>query len=391
MTLDFSPERPLRLTMWDWSWISHRVPGGAFENWQDVLAEARSRGFDTIRFDPLPDLVARGNQSVHVRVATSTEAVPWIDVPAEQRIDPVAEAVAFGEAAAAEGLHLILSSWGLGRGRRGDAVEFGAYPHFARLEDDTTDFAAYLDGWGAVLEAYRSAGLFDHVAYVDLNNEIDLVVAAASSRVPPIEDLGDVWAWTELHGGAFREMTETGLRWLHENFPELPATVSCCGPIETVGRWYPRNADVLEWHAWYSEPDRPAWGERVAALFGDRVIPGPQDFRTPERRRSLDATYRQAHAAAGPVLRRQQDRYLATIKSFADSRGLPAMLGEGYATPWYSDEVELSWDWIREVSTAAVRTVQRLGFEGYTTSNFSEPTFPLWQDVHWHRDLLRDG
>src|SRR5688572_20884534 len=98
-----------KLTMWDWSWLSHHVAGGAFADWRKATLQARERGFDTIRFDPLPDLAIGGP----VRVAASDEAVPWVHVPAEQTVDPVAEAVAFAKVAVATGHRLILSSWGL--------------------------------------------------------------------------------------------------------------------------------------------------------------------------------------------------------------------------------------------------------------------------------------
>lgn len=368
--------------MWDWSWLSHRVPGGAFSDWAKVTVEARDRGFDTIRFDPLPDLAVGGP----VQVVPSDEAVPWVHVPAEQTVDPVAEAVAFAQVAVQAGHRLILSSWGYGRGRHGDSVAFGAYPAFQPV-DDEADVDAYLEGWGVVLDAFGEAGLFDAITYVDFNNELDLVVSLAAKRVLSL-DGGGAWDWTDIHGETFRGISERAVAWLHARYPQLVATVSCCGPIDVVSPWYPRNADVLEWHAWYSEPDRRCWSERVAELFGDRPYPDASDFRSPESRARLDGVYRRAHAVADPTLRRQQDRYLGRIKAFADEAGLPAYLGEGYAIPWYSDEPELSWAWIKDVSGAAVRTVQGLGFDGYTTSNFSEPTFPLWQDVDWHRRLL---
>ena len=97
-----------------------------------------------------------------------------------------------------------------------------------------------------------------------------------------------------------------------------------------------------------------------------------------------------AYESADPVLRRQQDLYLGRIKQLGDDLGLPSYIGEGYATAFWSDEPELSWDWIKEISAAAVRTVQQLGFAGWTTSNFSEPSFPLWEDTDWHHSLLKE-
>lgn len=379
----------IKLTMWDWSWISHRVPGGAFEDWPAVLRATRERGFNTVRFDPLPDLVARPGQPRQVTFVPNEAAVPWVRVPAEQTIDPVEESVALARAAVDEGLRIILSSWGLGRSREPDgaSIQFGRYPDFRRFEDDDAEIEAYLRGWGEVLEAFRDADLLEHVEYVDLNNELDMVLPLVSSRFPDL-DLDTVFDWTPEIGEAFRSVAERLVRWCHERFPEVPATISCCGPHDVVAPWFPRNVDLAEWHVWYM--GGPAWADRAHALLGETALDA-DGLADPEARRRASEAYGTIHAAAGPHLRRKQDRYLTRVWSWAQERAVPIVLGEGYAVPWYSDLSGMSWSWIREVNEGAVATVRRLGYDGYTTSNFSEPTFPLWQDVAWHRDLLGAG
>jgi hypothetical protein len=373
--------------MWEWSWLSQHAPGGPFADWPAVCAQARERGFDAIRFDPVPDLVSAGR----IRILANDVAVPWLHVPVETEVEPLAAVVEFACAARGAGLQLIPSSWGLNRGHQDGVVDLSSYPAFNRIEDDDEAIARYLDGWHEVLDALIGAGLADCLQYVDLLNEADLVAALSSSALRAADAQApradDPWAWSPAHGQAFRSFAERLVRDVHEHYPRLRATVSLCGPLDVVAPWLPRNLDVLEWHAWYSEPDRPTWSERVAYAH-DYRLPCAQDFQTPEGRRRVDEAYRTAHAVADPVLRHQQDRYLGRIKELAEQRGLPAYLGEGYATPFWSDEPELSWDWVKDVSAASVRTVQQLGFEGYTTSNFSEPSFPLWDDVAWHRELL---
>lgn len=380
---------PITLTMWDWSWLSHRVPGGAFEDWPKVLREARAHGFDTIRYDPLPDLVARPGQPREVAILPHDSAVPWVRVPASQTVDPVAESVALARAAVDEGLGVILSSWGLGRGREDDgaSVQFGTYPEFRRFDDDALGMETYLTGWGEILDAFRSADLLEHVEYVDLNNESDLVIPLVSSHFPGT-DLTNVWEWTPEIGEVFQALTERAVTWCHTHFPEVAATVSCCGPREVVTPWYPRNVDLVERHVWYH--GGPSWEERSAALLGTAALDAP-GLAEPGARARASAAYETIHAAAGPRLRRQQDSALEALHAWASAQALPVVLGEDYAVPWYSDLPRLSWPWIREVNEDAVATGQRLGFDGYATSNFSEPTFPLWEDEAWHRRLLDPG
>lgn len=383
-------DRPLRLTMWDWSWLSHHGPGGAFADWHRVLAEAAERGFDTVRFDPLPDLVAcTSTGEAELEVVAGPSAIPWLHVPQRRRVAPLREVVEFATAAAAAGMRLILSTWGLGRGRRGSSVEFARYPNFTPFDDDTRALADLLSGWDRVLAALGSAGLLDRVAYVDLNNELDLVIALASAQVRAKTSAAPDFSWSDwsaVHGQVLKEFAENGISWLHQHYPQLATTASCCGPVELVGDSYPRNADILEWHIWGAGGVQ--WDERVAGLLGSTTGVGPAAFATAGSRQRLNEVFRRTYQGARGALHARLERELGAVRDRARALGLPACLGEGYAYSWYSDAPEMSWGWVRELSAHGTRTAQRLGFAGYTTSNFSEPTFPLWADRAWHVELL---
>lgn len=384
------PDRPLQLTMWDWSWFSHHSPGEAFADWPRVLAEAAERGFDTVRFDPLCDLVAHTSAGeAELEVVAGPSPIPWLHVPQPRRVSPLREVVEFATAAAAAGMRLILSTWGLGRGRRGSTVEFARYPNFTPFDDDARALDELLTGWDRVLAALGAAGLLDRVAYVDLNNELDLVIALASAQVRAATSATPAVSWSDWsarHGQVLREFAENGISWLHQHYPQLAATASCCGPVELIGDFYPRNADVLEWHVWGAGGAQ--WDERLAALLDGTAGIGPAAFATPASRQRLDAAFQVTYQGARGALHARVERELRAVRDRARVLGLPAVLGEGYAYSWYSDAPEMSWEWIREISALGTRTAQRLGFAGYTTSNFSEPTFPLWAERSWHVELL---
>jgi len=50
--------RPLAITMWDFSWLERRWPGAGNEDWDVALDELRARGYDALRIDAYPHLVA---------------------------------------------------------------------------------------------------------------------------------------------------------------------------------------------------------------------------------------------------------------------------------------------------------------------------------------------
>ena len=52
------PKRPRAIAMWEFSWIERRWPGAGYEDWDRALDELVERGYDTVRIDPFPHLLA---------------------------------------------------------------------------------------------------------------------------------------------------------------------------------------------------------------------------------------------------------------------------------------------------------------------------------------------
>jgi hypothetical protein len=52
-------KKPLAITMWDSSWIRRRYAGGGFENYSEVVGELVERGYNAVRIDAFPHLIAK--------------------------------------------------------------------------------------------------------------------------------------------------------------------------------------------------------------------------------------------------------------------------------------------------------------------------------------------
>jgi hypothetical protein len=44
--------------MWDFSWLERRWPGAGYEDWDSVLDQLVARGYNAVRIDAFPHLVA---------------------------------------------------------------------------------------------------------------------------------------------------------------------------------------------------------------------------------------------------------------------------------------------------------------------------------------------
>ena len=49
---------PLAISMWDFSWIERNWPGAGYENIDGALDELIERGYNAVRIDPCPHLLA---------------------------------------------------------------------------------------------------------------------------------------------------------------------------------------------------------------------------------------------------------------------------------------------------------------------------------------------
>jgi hypothetical protein len=53
-----SEVQPRAITMWDFSWLERRWPGAGYEDWDKALSELTERGYNAVRIDAYPHLLA---------------------------------------------------------------------------------------------------------------------------------------------------------------------------------------------------------------------------------------------------------------------------------------------------------------------------------------------
>ena len=52
------------ITMWDFSWIERQWSGAGFEDWDLALRELTERGYEAVRIDAFPHLLAEDPERV---------------------------------------------------------------------------------------------------------------------------------------------------------------------------------------------------------------------------------------------------------------------------------------------------------------------------------------
>ncbi len=355
-----APKRPRAIAMWDFSWLERRWPGGGYEDWSRALDELVERGYDAVRIDAFPHLVAAGAER-------SWRLRPWGDqpwgAPGPVVVQVMPALAQFVELCAEKGVAVGLSTW------------FRQDDTNARLRLTTP--AAMADAWIAALQALEARGLLKAVLYVDLCNEWPAALWAPF--LTPKHGWGQ---WPEPHAQAFMAKALDRVR---AAYPDLPLCFSTeRHEVEAYLRHDVSRLDLCEHHVWMIDQSNAAFKKRVHAdahtkdgYFAELAIDGEREYRR--------------HQGYWDGLLQAKIARLASV-----SRALrkPLATTEGWAVVSYRDWPGLSWGWVKDSCEVGVRAAAASGrFAAICTSNFCGPqSVGMWRDVAWHRrmtDLIK--
>ncbi|MBL7112000.1 MAG: cellulase [Bacteroidales bacterium] len=350
---------PLAISMWDFSWLERRWTGAGFEDWDMVLDQFVERGYNAIRMDAFPHLVARDPEKEWTLEVLWTQS-DW-GSPARNKITVQPAMNEFLSKCKDRGIMVGLSSW-----YREDSDN-------VRMQVSSPEIHA--EQWIKTLDMIREAGLLDIILYVDLCNEWP----------------GDLWApyFTndppELTWGGW--YTEQSLQWMRtaiglvqEKYPDLPVSFS----FEIKEQYYRELdvsfADFLDDHIWMAQQNGNEFADLVEYKY-DRFKPDSYN----------------ALAKNGEKLYREKPDYwqnllINRIKKSAEESskiGLPLITTECWGVVDYKDWPLLNWDWVKELCALGTETAAATGqWVAIATSNFCEPQFKgMWDDIEWHRRL----
>lgn len=349
------------ITMWDFSWLERRWDGAGQEDWNRSLDELAERGYDGVRIDAYPHLVAHGAEA-EWRLKPQWDQEDWgSPEPITVRVLPAL--VEFMDLCRQRGITVALSTW-----MRED--ETGA-----RMRIRTPDDLAA--AWSATLDHVATAGLADAVSFVDLVNEYPL----------------PVWCPFMYRGGARDTMvsraSESGKRWLadsiralREAHPEHRYTMSFCRELRPLPGDDLSELDLLELHLWLAADETGDFFDRIGYHIdtsgfdphGYRPLSGP-----------AEAEYR-ANTDYWLDRLRQQIEVAAAWSTDLDR---PVATTECWGPINYKDGPHRDWGWVKEACEFGVTTAAATGrWEAIATSNFCGPQFAgMWRDVDWHQRL----
>ena len=351
-------KHPRAITMWEFSWIERRWPGAGYEDWDKALDELKERGYDAVRMDPFPHLLATDPRKTWT-LLPEWNTQDW-GSPDVNRVVLMPAFTDFIGKCRARGIKVGLSTW-------------------YREDQDKTRLAIsgpemMAEQWIKTLDIIAEAGLLDAILYVDLCNEWPGVDWAPF--VKPAMTYGD-WQKPE------------SLAWMHkaialvrEKYPRLPLQFSFAGNPTPATKQELSDFDLLDTHVWMTQQN----GEEFYKLTGynyERF--DPKGYTNLSLK--ADQAYRARPEYWQNLLTKEIDRLAAWSKQIS----FPLATTECWAIVDYKDWPLLKWDWVKDLCALGAKRAAASGqWLAIATSNFCGPQFVgMWRDAAWHRELTR--
>jgi hypothetical protein len=351
-------KHPRAITMWEFSWIERRWPGAGYEDWDKALDELKDRGYDAVRIDPFPHLLATDPHKTWT-LLPEWNTQDW-GSPDVNRIVLLPALTEFIGKCRARGIKVGLSTW-----YREDEDK-------TRLKISGPEMMA--DQWIKTLDTIANAGLLDAILYVDLCNEWPGVDWAPF--VKPAMTYGD---W---HTPESMEWMRKAIGLVRDKYPQLPLQFSFAGDPTPATKEELSDFDLLDTHVWMTQQNN---GEFYKLTGYNYERFDPKGYTNLSLK--ADDAYRARPQYWQDLLTKEIDRLAAWSKKIQ----FPLATTECWAIVDYKDWPLLKWDWVKDLCALGAKRAAASGqWLAIATSNFCGPQFVgMWRDVAWHRELTR--
>lgn len=348
--------------MWDFSWLERRWPGAGYEDWDGVLDELLLRGYNAVRIDAYPHLVANNPTKEYTLLPVWT-VQDW-GSPALNKVSVQPSLNHFLAKCKARGIRVGLSSW-----YRQDTEKI-----LMRI----TSPQKMAGNWAATLQTIADAGLLDAVLYVDLCNEWP-----GDAWAPFFKNNPECKTWGYWYLSNSTAFMQTSIDLLRKAFPGLPLCYSFSGGDPALYTEYDLSYfDLLEHHLWMAQQNGDEFYKEVGYKYERFSADGYNN---------LAANYETVYRARSQYWRGLLIEGIQKLAVGAKAAGQPLITTECWGLVDFKDWPLLSWDIVKELCVLGVETAAATGqWLAIATSNFCAPQFRgMWRDVAWHQRLTK--
>ncbi|MDR2921295.1 MAG: cellulase [Tannerella sp.] len=357
---DCSGKFPRAITMWDFSWLERRWDGAGYEDWDLVLDQLSERGYNAIRIDAYPHLIAEDPTKKWILNEVWAQQVWGSPDMNEVQVQPYLNQ--FLEKCRERDIKVGLSSW-----YRQD---------IDHTEMKITTPVRMAECWLSTLRSIEADGLLDTILFVDLCNEWpgNHWAPFFASQYPEV-------VWGQWYKDESITWMKTALDIMRSKYPDMPFLFSFDNDeVEKYSEIDTSFLDLYEHHIWMVQQNNSEFYKAVGYTY---------------ERFSHDA-YKGVVANAERLYREKplywQQLLVDKIERMArvakQNKRL-VVTTECWGIVDYKDWPLLKWDWVKELCALGTITAAKTGaWAGIATSNFCGPQFVgMWRDIQWHKEL----
>jgi hypothetical protein len=348
------PKRARAIAMWEFSWIERRWPGAGYEDWDRALDELVERGYNAVRIDPFPHLLAADPHKQWL-LWPEWSVQDW-GSPDVNRIVLLPALFEFLGKCRERGVMAGLSTWY----RRDDAD--------TRMK--ITEPEVMAANWIRTLELIEQAGFLESILYVDLCNEWP----------------GEDWApfmkpltYGQWDQPASLAWMQKAIALVREQYPQMPLFFSVAtGRMQSFDEHDLSYFDLMDPHIWMAQTRDGEFYQEVGYTYA----------------RFDGKGYTNMSLKAEDVYRARaqywQEGLSDAIQQFAEvSRKIrmPLITTECWGVVDYKDWPLLRWKWVKDLCVLGVEQAAASGrWLGMASSNFCGPQFVgMWREKPWHQ------
>ncbi len=381
-------KNPLAIAMWDYSWMLRHHQFGDFEDWDLVLDEFVESGYNALRIDCFPHLIAadrQGNiQEEFLHVREVYKPAYWGN-QYTMRSHPRKNLIEFLTKCKERGIYIGLSTWFMGTDRVNDTESI---EDFVRL-------------WNETLQFIDDHDLLQDVIYVDLLNEYPLWHGLEwfkkemnqrgdkklfKENNPDANVSDNVFmkrkngGYTKLQAEFFQGFIDNTITVLKAKWPEIPFFASFPGAANLY------SVDVSKFGA----IDPHYWFSHHGDFNKKTGVAGLNLFRS-EKQSHFEENYKKMlqywDENKVELTNWMEDRIIKAA-DLGKKYNIPVGNTEGWGAVFWQEHPFVDWKFIKEAADVSIDLAVKHDYKFICTSNFTHPQFKgMWRDVQWHQHI----
>ena len=382
----------LTISMWDFSWLLAHHPGGAYENLEGRVAEAKARGYNTLRVDCFPSRVLEAESRFEKNWDPASDLPHWGQCAMSFSCN-VRKAVALlADLCRKHGVWLGLDCWDKGHMFSGLSNSLGGDSKPIAEAVEEREFTRYGQTWVKALKLMREDGVLERAVWIAPMNEVPhfaggRLSALTKLRILPKDDGETKLVKSQQADAVYRRINH----WMAEPIKaevareRIPLSYSSLGDAD-YGARLTDVYDVVDVH-FMPGVITDAADQRAFEKAGKGAPGGRFAELKKYDLKAFSSAWNQAcrsHYAA--MLKRTRDYHQTALRhvTLASGKKLAAIITESFGPCFWPDHPDVDWTWYKHYNGDSLRVVATMDFKGSSLSNYAEPIFSLWNDADWH-------